>query len=152
MKKSKMEETPIKIKYFRDVLDYESLSLKNGELPNVCRVLDIHIGDKKTTLYQKEIDLLKEVLIRAGEIETVEESNWNQSDNYTSLEKKRVIKQQRGSEISKQTDTEEKYYELLNWVESKHDGESRHETALRYIKEREDAKQSCDKTKEGASK
>ena len=42
----------------------------------------------------------------------------------------------------------EKYYELLNWVESKHDGETRHETALRYIKEREYSSDSCDKKEE----
>ena len=33
--------------------------------------------------------------------------------------------------------TEEKYYELLHAVESKFDGETRHETALRYIKQAE---------------
>ena len=55
-------------------------------------------------------------------------------------------------EVKRLTATEEKYYELLNWVESKHEGETRHETALRYIKEREDTQQSCGETKEGVSK
>lgn len=31
----------------------------------------------------------------------------------------------------------DKYYEMLMAVETKHPGESRHETALRYIRERE---------------
>lgn len=33
---------------------------------------------------------------------------------------------------------EEKYYDLLFAVQSKHDGETRHETAYRYITEREE--------------
>lgn len=32
---------------------------------------------------------------------------------------------------------EGKYYELINAVQNKYEGESRHDTALRYIKERE---------------
>ena len=54
-------------------------------------------------------------------------------------------------EVKRLTDTEEKYYELLNWAESKHDGETRHATALRYIKERESSSHSCD-SKEEATK
>mgnify|MGYP003661816039 CR=1 FL=1 len=39
----------------------------------------------------------------------------------------------------------ELYRELLFSVESKHEGESRHDTALRYIRERETSARTCDK-------
>ena len=81
-----MKKTPIKIEYFRDIL---SIASRDGELPNVCRALDIYIGDVKTVLYRKEIDLLKEVLIRAGEVDTVESSNWNSSDKSVHMEMER---------------------------------------------------------------
>jgi len=82
----KVKKTPIKIEYFRDILGIAS---REGELPNVCRSLGIYIGDVKTILYRKEIDLLKEVLIRAGEVDVVESSNWNSSGKSVHMEEVR---------------------------------------------------------------
>lgn len=61
-------------------------------------------------------------------------------------------------EVKRLTDIEEKYYELLNWVESKtycyycSGRETRHATALRYIKERESSSYSCDSKEEADDK
>ncbi len=42
-----------------------------------------------------------------------------------------------------------KYYELLHYVETKYPDESRHDTALRYIKERESRKSGAEKSGAG---
>jgi len=47
-------------------------------------------------------------------------------------------------EINVKVNYEELYYELLFQVESVHEGETRHQTALRYIKEREHSKTECE--------
>ena len=63
-------------------------------------------------------------------------------DNKTALLAKfRELEQQEGVIPEKQivivNDLSEKYYELLYAVETKHQSETRHETALRYIREAE---------------
>ena len=45
--------------------------------------------------------------------------------------------------LSQGGETERRYHELLYAVECKYDGETRHETALRYIRERENRKYEC---------
>ena len=54
--------------------------------------------------------------------------------------------------VSARTNTELKYQELIFHVETKHPGETRHETALRYIKQAENRNNSEAECQQGEVK